>query len=173
MEPLNFFKQFCSSEVTEYIYIYKKKYLQRKPPKKQAQRRRHSCLPDSRSVPANLRSETYPSPADHQKPRGQFPKRLAHFRCCISRTTDPAKSSASEVYLSHLHLRGLHTHVRTAQSGYNVVWPGRWWVAGPQRQHQQEHRSTRSPCLHQLPWLRHLIQTQLSPATPPSKRASS
>lgn len=171
MEPLHFFKQFYSSEVTEYIYK-KKKDLQRKPQKKQAQRR-HSCLPDSRSVPANPRSETCPSPADYQKPRGQFSKRLTHFRCCISRTTDPAKSLASEVYFSHLHLRGLHAHVRTAQSGHNVVWPGRWWAAGPQRQHQQEHRSTQSPCLHQLPWLCHLIQTQLSPVTPPSKRASS
>lgn len=169
--PVKFFQTILFFR--SYRIYQKKKYLQRKPPKKQAQRRRHSCLPDSRRVPANLRSETCPSPADHQKPRGQFPKRLAHFGCCISQTTDPAKSPASEVCLSRLNLPGLHAHVRTAQSGHNAVWSGCWWAAGLQREHQPEHRSTWSPCLHQLPWLRHLIQTQLSPVTPPSKWASS
>ena len=69
-------------------------------------------------------------------------------------------SPASEVCLSHLHLQGLHAHVRMARGGHNAVWPGRWRAAGPQRQHRQERRSTQSPRLHQLPRLHHLIQTQ-------------
>lgn len=88
---VNFF--FFNSVLQKLQNISKKEVPPEDTSKKQAQRRRqscsvansvtgtgHSCLPDSRRIPANPRSEICPSTADHQKQQGQFPKRLAQLR---------------------------------------------------------------------------------------------
>lgn len=183
MELLIFF--FLILFFRSYRIYQKKRYLQRTPPRNRPRGGgRAAPLPTlslAQGTAASLTPEGFqptqgqrsvPQQLTTRSSKVSFQRDSLNFGYYISRTTDPAKSPASEVCLSCLHLQGLHAHVRTACSGHTAVWPGRWQAAGPQRQHRQESRSTRSPCLHQLPRLHHLIQTQLSPATPPSKRAS-
>lgn len=139
-----------------YRIYQKERYLQRTPPRNKPRGGgRAAPLPTlslAQGTAASLTPEGFqptqgqrsvPQQLTTRSSKVSFQRDSLNFSYYISRTTDPAKSPASEVCLSCLHLQGLHAHVRTACSGHWTLVGGRATEAAPAG--EQEHLEPLSP----------------------------